>query len=252
MKPTNEPVYGGPLSLESIPPPTVAITNEPTIGQMLQSVLQRPQAEQNVAVMERMFDLYEKVEARNAEKEFNAAFVRLQGELPVIVAKTIIPNRGKYERYEDLLEAIGPILGRHGFSVAFSQSFSENRIVETCHLRHVGGHSLATSFAVRTGGRADSDTQADCKAATTAKRYALINALNLVIRQDESMREEMGAEIDGAFITFEQAAYLREQVKETNSNESAFLKFAGAPKYEEIGANKYDMLVRSLAQKARK
>lgn len=228
-------------------PHQLALNAEPSVGQMLQQFLQSPEGIKNVEIAERMFALYERSEARNAEKAFNAAFVALQADLPVIVAKTIIPNRGKYERFEDVMEQIAEPLKKHGFSVSFSQDFKENRILEICTLRHIGGYSQSNSFAVRAG-KADTDTQADCKASTTAKRNALLNCLNIVIRQDALM-DEQDASIDGAPITWEQAETLREFVKETKSDEAAFLRFAGVDKYDDIGAARYDMLFAALQKK---
>lgn len=223
---------------------------EPSVGQMLQRFLENPESAKNVEVAERMFALYERAEARNAEREFNRAFVSLQSELPVIVAKTVIPNRGKYERFEDLCTVVNPLLQKHGFTVSFSMTSADNRITETCSLKHVGGHSQSNSFSVRVG-RADSETQADCKAATTAKRNALLNCLNIVIRQD-ALQSEDDAANEGAFIAWDKAEFLRQQVKETGSDEAAFLRFAGADNYEEIGENRYAELAAALAKKAKK
>lgn len=192
--------------------------------------------------------------AMDAERKFTAAFVALQSEIPVIVATSVIPNRGKYERFEDIMRVIGPLLTRHGFTVSFSQDFKENRILETCTLSHAAGHSRNNSFAVRSGGRADSDTQADCKAATTAKRNALCNALNIVIRQDV-LNNEDDAGIEGdptAFVSKDQAEELERRVQETNSNVAQFLAVAKALKFAEIKANRYDELDQLLARKERR
>ena len=191
--------------------------------------------------------------AMSAEQQFNLAFVALQSDLPIITAKTVIPNRGKYEKFEDLMPVIGPLLTKHGFTVSFSQDFKENRVLEICTLSHSAGHSRSNSFAVRTG-RADSDTQADCKAATTAKRNAFCNALNIVIRQD-CLNNEEDAGIEGdpnSKVTPVKAAELETRVQLTNSNVTAFLKVAGADSFKNIPANQYAMLDEMLARKESK
>ncbi len=206
---------------------------------LIQKVVDGGVTESNVAALDKLLAVYERLDDKRAEREFSAAFVALQNDLPVIVAETVIPNRGKYSRFEDVMHIVGPLLVKHGFSVSFSMDFKDNRILETCHLKHIGGHSQSNSFAVRAGGKADSDTQADCKAATTAKRNALLNCLNIVIRQDV-LTEEHDVSIEGEPISFDKAQYLRELVRDTNSDEVSFLKFAGAAKYEEIMTGKYD------------
>lgn len=214
-----------------------------SIEQAFQAVTSGTVKAEHIAVMKELL-------AMDAERKFNAAFVALQADMPVIVASSVIPNRGKYERFEDIMSKISPLLTRHGFTVSFSQDFKENRILEICTLSHAAGHSRSNSFAVRAGGRADSDTQADCKASTTAKRNALCNALNIVIRQD-CMTEEHDASIIGGNVTEDQADELERRVKETNSDVAAFLKFAGAKKFSEIPASRYDDLDALLAKKER-
>ena len=199
---------------------------------------------EHVAVMKELL-------AMDAERKFNAAFVALRAELPTIVATTVISNRGKYEKFEDIMRVVGPLLTKHGFTVSFSQDFKENRIIETCTLSHAAGHSRPNSFAVRAG-KADSDTQADCKASTTAKRNALCNALNIVIRQDALLNEDSDASLEGdpsAFVTPDQAFELERRVNETNSNHGAFLRFAGSTRFSEIPANKYAELDSMLRRK---
>ena len=192
--------------------------------------------------------------AMDAERKFNGAFVALQSDTPVIVATTVIPNRGKYARFEDIMAIVGPLLSRHGFTVSFSQDFKEGRILETCTLSHAAGHSRSNTFAVRTGGRADSDTQSDCKAATTAKRNALCNALNVTIRQD-CLNNEDDAGIEGdpnAKVTPAQAQELEHRAQMTNSNIPAFLKLAQSGKFEDIPANRYAELDHMLSLKERR
>lgn len=239
-----------PLSLVNKGDQSLALSSSNPIAPMLTAIIQGGVTAASVDALERMTALYERMESRNAEKEFNSAFVQLQQELPTIVASSVIPNRGKYERFEDVMRQISPFLTKHGFSVSFAQDFRENRILQTCHLRHIAGHSQSNTFAVRAGGKADSDTQADCKASTTAKRNALLNALNIVIRQDIFQGEDGNdATIEGKFISHDKAQYLREQVKETNSNEAEFLRYAGAAKYEEIAESRYDSLILALSKK---
>lgn len=217
-----------------------------TIGQAFRAVVDGNMNAEKLAVMERLLKM-------DAERQFNGAFVALQSDMPVIVASSVIPNRGKYERFEDIMTVIGPLLTRHGFTVSFSQDCKENRILETCTVSHAAGHSRSNSFAVRAGGRSDSETQADCKAATTAKRNALCNALNIVIRQDcLSNEDDAGIEGDpNAFVTPEQAQELSHRLQMVNGSVKDFLAYAKAKSFAEIPANKYQELDALLQRKER-
>jgi hypothetical protein len=215
-----------------------------TIEQVFQAVTSGDISPEKVAVMKELL-------AMSAERQFTTAFVALQSDVPVITAKTVIPNRGKYEKFEDIMSVVGPLLRKHGFTVSFSMDFADGRVLETCHLSHVGGHTRINGFAVRTGRKADSDTQADCMAATTAKRNALLNALNIVIRQD-CLTSEDDARIEGGPVTLEVAFELERRVAETDSNRVAFLKFACATDFKDILASKYSILNEYLQKKERR
>jgi len=219
----------------------------PTPATMLQAVIEKGIGPENVAVLEKLMQLYERVQEREAERAFTQAFNALQADLPQIVASTEIPNRGRYEKFEDVMRVVGPLLVKHGFAVSFSMDAKDGRVLETCHLRHIGGHSHSNSFAVRTG-KADTETQADCKAATTAKRNALLNALNIVIRQD-AFQSEDDAAIEGALIGPDKVQFLKEECADRGVNVPKFLEMAGVKTFEEIRAGSYPVLVRSLAMK---
>lgn len=246
-------------SLTKLESSAVAVTPAgPNIADMLNSVIKSGVTGENVASLEKLADLYFRMEQRDAEKQFNAAFVALQQDLPVIVASSEIPNRGKYERFEDVMRVVGPLLVKHGFAVSFTNSNEAGRVTETCTLRHIGGHSTVNGFTVRVSAKADSETQADCKAATTAKRNALLNALNIVIRQD-CMQDENDPRNEGDIILPSLAEELQERVKMINGDEVKFLQFcgvtvAGTPTlsdYKRIAANKYEPASAMLARKER-
>jgi hypothetical protein len=187
--------------------------------------------------------------AMSAEQKFNEAFVQLQGDLPTIAASTVIPNRGKYEKFEDIMHVVGPLLYKHGFTVSFSNDFRDGRVLETCHLSH-GGHTRSNTFAVRVG-RGDDDTQKDCKAATTAKRLALCNALNIVIKQDcQNSDDDAGIEGDPhAKVTPEQADELEHRAQMVNADIPAFLKYAKVTKFADIPKRLYAELDALLKRK---
>lgn len=232
-------------TLSKEPMPVAAPSKGLSIEQVFQAVIDKQVSPENVEVMRQLL-------AMAAEQKFANAFVALQQELPTIVATSSIPNRGKYEKFEDVMKQIQPSLSKHGFTVSFSQDFRDNptRIIVSCNLTH-GGFTRSNSFAVRSGGKSDSETQADCKAATTAKRNALCQALNIVIRQD-CLNDEDDAGIEGnpnAFVTAAQADELERRSKETNSNIPALLAFAKAKTFATIQANKYDELDAMLRRK---
>lgn len=226
------------------------VREEPSVGQMLQSMCDRGVSEANVAAFAQLVALKERMEDRQAEREFAKAFAALQADIPSVNATKAVPGsnnsvRFKFAPYEDIMESVRPLLVRHGFSVSFDTEFKDGRVHQKCTLMHVGGHSRTNTFMARIGSGppGSSDAQADGAAATYAKRFALCAALNIVIEHDTDARSE------GKPLTAEQAKTLKELVAETKSDEKVFLLYAGAPSYEEIGSARYQELYNALLKK---
>lgn len=189
---------------------------------------------QTIEVMERMLAMREREEAKESAKAFSESLAAFQGEMPELVAKTEIKNRGKYERFEDIMHVVRPLLVKHGFSVAFRQEVSADRITAVCKLSHRAGHCVENSFSVRVGNKADTATQADCMASTTSKRNALIQALNIIIRQD-CIDDEGDARNIGAFITAEKASELHARCESAGMKIETVLAMCQAESFEKIG-----------------
>jgi hypothetical protein len=226
---------------------------QPSVADMLQTVIDKGITGESVGVMEKLVGLYERMEEKNAEKAFAAAFVSLQAEMPKVQATKAVPNndgtvRYKFAPFEDLMAQVGPMLQKHGFTVFFSSEVKEGRIITTCTLQHIGGHKRANSFTVRIGAGPPkaTESQADGAAATYGKRFALTDALNIVVAHMDS-----DARLEGGAITPEQAIELDRRVQETNSDTVKFLKFAGAASFAEIPAAKYPILDEFLKRKER-
>lgn len=240
--------------LSLMPEHQVSLSHSNPIAPLLEAIVKSGVNTESVAALEKLTQLYERMEDRNAEKSFAAAFVELQNDMPVVNATKAVPNkdgttRYKFAPYEDIMETVKPVLQRHGFTITFSMSFGEGRVTQTCTLQHKDGHSRQNQFMVRIGNGppGSSEAQGDGAASTYAKRFALCNALNIVCEVDTDANKD--ARFDGAPIADDKAQYLKELVKETGSDEAAFLKFAGASKYEEIAASRYDSLIVALNKK---
>lgn len=232
----------------------LATRHEPTIPEMMSAVIEKGITADSVSVMEKMLAMKERMDDRVAEREFAAAFVALQSDMPPIQAVKPVPNkdrsiRYKFAPYEEIMDKARPILQRHGFTVTFSMSFADGRITQNCTLQHIGGHKRTNQFMARIGQGppGSSEAQGDGAAATYAKRQALCDALNIVVEHDTDGRQD--ARDEGAPINDDQAQTLRELVKETKSDEVAFLKFAGAATYSQIGSGRYQMLFNALQKK---
>lgn len=226
------------------------IIPQPTVAEILKAVVEKGVTEANVGAVKEIVALFERVEEKNAEKAFAAAFVKLQSEMRKVKATREVPNKDGSVRYtfaafEEIMAEVGPKLEEHGFTVSFSTDFDDKRLIKICTLTHVGGHSKQNKFAVRIGHGppGSTETQADGAASTYAKRFALCDALNILVEKDSDARAEGGP------ITADQAEELARRVAETNSDKEKFLKFAGAKTFAEIASEKYPILDDHLRKK---
>lgn len=244
--------------LQRIEAQPLAALPAPSVGEMLamvvRGVTEKGLTAENAQVMEKLMGLYERAEARQAEKDFNTAFVRLQDVMPKVNATVAVHCKDGSDKYkfaplENIIAEVGPCLKECGFSFSFSQKPDNDGLIEIFTLRHVGGHSHSNEFRVRTGSGPPgcSITQADGAASQYARRYAFCDGLGIVISHIDR-----DATADGAFITREQAEKLAERVNLTNSDRAMFLKLAGAESFFEIRAAKYDLLDELLTKKEKR
>lgn len=237
-------------------PAQLSVSSQAPVAKMLEAVLEKGLTSDNVGAVERLVELYERMQAKDAEKQFAAAFVALQSEMPAIQASKAVPDKYgnikyKFAPYEAIMQIVRPLIEKHGFTLTFSMNIAEGRVIQSCTLTHVGGHSRTNQFMARIGGGppGSSDAQADGAASTYAKRFALCNALNIICEQDTDGKDD--ARHEGEPISKDKAAYLRELVHETKSNEAQFLLFAGATSYDTIGSSRYDACVTALMKKVK-
>lgn len=226
---------------------------QPTPLSLMEKVIAGGLTADSVGVMERLVNLDREMRKDDAARQFNSAFNALQSEMPAVEADRPVPDKlGNtkylYAPFESIMAQVKPLLLKHGFALSFSMDFRDGRVIQHCTLSHIGGHSRTNTFMARVGGGppGSSEAQGDGAASTYAKRFALCGALNIVIERDVDGAD---ARKEGAPITEDQALWLRDAVKRTKSDEAAFLKYAGAATYEEIGSERYDQLYKSLNKK---
>ena len=230
---------------------TGLMVQDPTpLSLIAQMVASGTMSAESVAVVKELVALKEHMEDRQAEKDFAADFAALQGELGSFRPTKAVPDKyGNvkylYLPYGEIMAAVQPLLRKYRFSVSFSTDFAEGRILQTCTLQHESGYHRDFKAYVRVGSGPPgaTESQADGAAMTYAKRYALCNALNITVEHDTDARKE------GEPITAEQVATLRQMVKDCRADEAAFLRFAGAKSYEEIGERRYAEVFAALQKK---
>lgn len=114
------------------------------MGMMLAAMQQGATLEQ----VEKMMDLQERWEHREAEKAFNDALAAFKSEAVEIIKRRTVDftsqkGRTHYKHAElsDVVEAVGPALSKHGFAWSWKTEQANGTIRVTCILKHRQGHS---------------------------------------------------------------------------------------------------------------
>lgn len=232
---------------------TQLTVQEPSMAHMLQSFIERGITAENVSAFEQLCALRERVEAKQHEKEFFTAFVALQRKCSRIQATKQVPDKQgnikfTFAPFEDIMKEVQPLLNEFGFGLTFDMRFSEGRNTAICTLIHESGHARSNEFAVRIGNGPPgaSESQADGSANSYAKRFALCNALNIVI---EKAVTDADARIVGENVDADTARDLRRRAEACGADISAFLQYAGANTFEAIPKSSVPKLEKQLAKK---
>lgn len=249
-------------------PPAQVSNNE---GTALLAMIERAARDPNVDIdkMERLFGMHERMQAQRAKAEYLAAFAEMQKALPKITKEGVVfesekddsrnktqsqPQkkvRWKYAKWEDVCDAIMPVLGQFGFSLSFrTEQPTPDRIVVTAVLGHRAGHSEQTSFGLgidSTGGK--NNPQGWGSSVSYGKRYTAFAMLNLAAADEDDDGDAAGR---GAMLTDEQENQLRTALDEADADIPAFCAFFKIDKFADLPAARLKEALNMIELKKKK
>lgn len=94
--------------------------------------------------LDKLLDVADRWEAKNARRDFADAMMKAQQEMPVVVKdKTNTHTKSGYASYENVHRTIKGVYLRHGFTVSFGEvdCDQEGWIKIHAQVRHSGGHA---------------------------------------------------------------------------------------------------------------
>jgi len=195
--------------------------------------------------LDKLLTLQERYEANQARKAFAAAMADFQARCPTVM-KSRKADRYNYAPLDEILRTIRPHMEACGLAVRFSTRTDGPVITALCTVSHRDGHSETSEFAAPVDSAMKvNETQRMGSANSYARRYALMNALNLVA----SMEDDDGYAAGTQYITDEQAAKIREHIEALSIDEAAFLKYLGCAEVEEIPAAKHAAALKAIERK---
>jgi hypothetical protein len=224
-------------------------------GLALLQVIERASRDPNVDIdkMERLIAMRERMRLVDAETQFSAALAEMQDELPVIEEHGKIDiGRGKpqaYALWEDINEAIKPVLAKHGFSLSFKTGEAENRVTVTGVLRHRAGHREETTMKlpIDTSGSKNA-VQAVGSSTSYGKRYTAAALLNLTSRLPED-RDDDGNAAGIRLISEQQMAEIQSLIDATDTDIAKFCGYMKVDALVNIAAKDFDRAMTALRNK---
>lgn len=226
--------------------------------------------------MRQLLDMQKEIMAEQDRRDFQAAFVALQAELPVIRADSRIEVRKKdshgertgpiqqstpYATFNAIMEAIQPLLTKYGFSLSFTTrpSSDGNRLDVIGILGH-GGHERTTIFPLpaETSG-SKNNVQGWGSTLSFGKRYATIALLNIRSAAPEDRdtdgysipnlkrgKDEKFVQVaEDDLVSREQADKLIETIEWCGVPKTTFLQHYGIATVESLPARLYGNAIKS-------
>jgi hypothetical protein len=164
------------------------ISNDTSIMAVISRAASDPTCD--IDKLERLMLMHERMQARDAEAEFNAAMAAMQSDIPSIAERgAIVVNgqkRSDYATFEDINDVIKPIMQAHGFAITFKVENVQAGLNVTGILMHRAGHRESTSMLLPldTSGSKNA-VQAVGSSTSYGKRYVMSALLNLTTRGED-------------------------------------------------------------------
>lgn len=170
----------------------IALTEAATLLQVISRAASDPACD--LDKMERLLAMQERMLARTAQAEFAADMSAMQAELPSIGERGDAAGRYKFALWEDINQAIKPILQKHGFSLTF-RTDTADKVMVTGVLSHRAGHREETSITLPSDASGNKNAvQAVASSVSYGKRYTAGALLNLTSHgEDDDAFSSVGA-----------------------------------------------------------
>ena len=221
-------------------------SNTPTIANA--ELVSKAIESNSMEALERLMDLQEKWEAKQARKSFYDAMAEFQSKCPVIIKKKQGHNY-KYAPMEDIISQVSGLIALCGLSYRWEQSQSEGSISVSCIVTHRDGHSETLTISGGADGSGSKNSiQAIGSTVSYLKRYTFLGSFGIATA-DEDIDGRIDS-IGGETITQSQAEEIEDLIVESQSDRKALLNWLKCDSVDKIPASKFDRAITALKQKA--
>lgn len=238
--------------------PVAAPTPAPALNPLVAAALN---ADIDPDKLDKLLDVQQKFEAEEARKAYHKAISEFRKVAPIIGRDRHVQfsaNGGNVDyRHSSLgyaMAQVNPLLGEYGLSPSWITEQEQGGLIRvTCVISHAAGHSEQTSLFANPDDKKGMNSMQRIKSTITyLERTTLFAILGLAEDADDDGRGAGGPDTAAPpaseFITFEQAARVRELVEASERSEEEFLAWCKADSFERILSRQYPRVMRTLGQ----
>lgn len=208
----------------------------------------------DVAKLEKLLDMQERIMSKQAEIEYNLDMNNLRAKIPAVVKnKANNQTNSRYADLEAIQKVVSPLLAEFGFYDRYEDDFPNERLVgTTCEIVHKNGFSRKNrvQFALDDVGIKGTvnktTTHATASSMTYGQRLSLCRALGIQISVDNDGNSER------ATLPNEFAVELDLLITETKTDKAKFLQFMKADSVQNILAKDFIKAKKALEDKKKK
>ncbi len=209
----------------------------------------------DVAKMEKLLEMFERISAKKAETEFNEAMTACQKAMRSIAADSENnQTHSKYASYAALDKALRPVYTTNGFAISYDTADSP----KADHVRVLayvtrGGYSRSYQVDMPADGKGakGGDVMTKTHAAGAAMSYGMRYLLKMIFNVSVGEDDRDGNE-DYERISESQVADLEALLSETGSDKAKFLKWIKVASLADINVNAYPSIVKMVEAKRKR
>lgn len=237
----------------------IEVVRRPTPAQGFGDSLMEILADKNITAdkLQIVLQMQREILADRRREAFQTAFVGMAAELPQVEKRGLVKlekdgrelGRYAFAKWEDMDDAIRPILNKWGFALSFSEEPApKGGVILVGELMHKDGHSkMARRAMAADRGPGRNDAQAEGSAISYCKRYLAEELCNVVRKGVDDDATSVGNQT----ITPEQMGQLTRLFEETKTSVEYFLHLmlTDVSELEDVPQRDFDRLVSALEQK---
>lgn len=231
-----------------------AVAAPQSLMQMIASAAADPRCD--LDRMERLFEMHAALEAKQHEREFDAAMAEAQAAMSVVIVdKANAQTHSKYASYAALDRAVRPIYTAHGFALTFNTAGADNQdsIRVTCRVTHKAGFSRLYDISMPADGKGakGGDIMTKTHATGSAIQYGMRYLLRMIfnVATSDKSDDDGNAAGHGETISEEQVEKLQSLIVEVAADIPRFLKYLRVDRLDAISAKDFARACAALEAK---